>query len=140
MERYEAKENEVEAYEDALKDIKLTIGILLDQFKVIPKDVVAQEWAGMKKYTFEETKIPAKYRELIGLGIAAAIRCPYCIHFHTHAAKMNGASDEELAEVAYLTRITTGWSAILHAADIDLETFKEQMAKVEEHLSEKEKQ
>jgi len=125
----------MEDYEATLADIKKTLGIVLDQFKVIPKDVVPHEWAEMKKYSFGETKIPAKYRELIGLAIAATIKCPYCIHFHTHAAKMNGASSDEIAEVAYLARFTTGWSAMLHATSIDLESFKEQFAKVEAHLS-----
>lgn len=124
----------MENYETTLSDIKKTLGVVLDQFKVIPKDVVPHEWAEMKKYAFEETKIPSKYRELIGLAVAAAIKCPYCIHFHTKAAKMNGASDEEIAELAYLTRFTVGWSAMLHATNIDLDSFKKQFAKVEEHL------
>jgi AhpD family alkylhydroperoxidase len=89
----------------------------------------------MKKFTFSETKIPAKYRELMGLAVASAIHCPYCIHFHTRAARMNGATDDEIAETAFLTRFTTGWSAILHAANIDFDKFKKQFAQVEEYLT-----
>ena len=96
---------------------------------------VPHEWAEMKKFAFTETKIPAKYRELMGLAVASAIHCPYCIHFHTRAARMNGATDDEIAETAFLTRFTTGWSAILHAANIDFDKFKKQFAQVEEHLS-----
>ena len=121
-------------YENALADIKKTMGIVLDQFKVIPHDVVPHEWAEMKKYSFAETKIPAKYKELIGLAVAATIKCPYCIYFHTRAAKMNGATDEEIAEAAFLTRFTTGWSVMLHATSIDLDSFKKQFAEVEAHL------
>ena len=94
MNRLNAKE-----YETVLADIKKTLGVVLDQFKVIPKDVVPYEWAEMKKYAFGETKIPAEYRELIGL---AAIKCQYCIYFHTKAAKMNGASEDEIAELPIL--------------------------------------
>ena len=122
-------------YETTLEDIKKTMGLVLDQFKVIPKDVVPHEWALMKKYAFTETKIPAKYRELIGLAVASSIKCQYCIHFHTRAAKMNGATDDEIAETAFLTRFTSGWSAMLHAANVDLETFKKQFAEVEAYLS-----
>lgn len=135
MRFFEGGEYEMDDYEATLADIKKTLGVVLDQFKVIPKDVVPQEWAEMKKYAFGETQIPAKYRELIGLAVAAAIKCPYCIHFHTKAAKMNGASDKEIAEVAYLTRFTVGWSAMLHATSIDFESFKKQMAQVEAHLT-----
>src|SRR4030067_88825 len=111
------------------------MGVVLDQFKAIPPDVLEHEWEPLKKYALSESKIPAKYRELIGLAVASSIKCPYCIHFHTRAAKMNGATDEEIAETAFLTRFTTGWSSILHAADIDLEHFKKQFAEVEENMS-----
>ncbi len=122
-------------YEDTLEEIRTSMGVVLDQFKAIPPDTVKGEWELMKKYSFSESKIPAKYREMIGLAVAASIKCPYCIYFHTRAAKMNGATDEELRELALLTRFTTGWSSILHASDTDLNEFKKQFAKVEAHMA-----
>jgi len=122
-------------YEETMDDIKMNMGLVLDQFKAIPQDAVPSEWELMKKYSFSETKIPAKYREMIGLAIAASIKCPYCVHFHTRAAKMNGATDDELKELALLTRFTTGWSSILHAANIDLDEFKRQFSQVEAHVA-----
>ena len=126
-------------YENSLDEIKKTMGLILDQFKAIPPDTVSHEWREMKEYSFGETKIPAKYRELIGLAIAASIKCPYCVYFHTKAAKMNGATDEELAELAFLTRFTTGWSSILHASGIDIEDFKKQFDKAGQYMAEKAK-
>jgi AhpD family alkylhydroperoxidase len=123
-------------YEKSLDDIKKTMGLVLDQFKSIPPDTLPHEWQEMKEYSFGETKIPAKYRELIGLAIAASIKCPYCVYFHTKAAKMNGATDEELAELAFLTRFTTGWSSILHASGIDFEAFKKQFDEAAQHMAE----
>ena len=119
---------------EILADIKKTMGLILDQFKAIPPEALPHEWAEMKTYSFGKTKIPAKDRELMGLAIAASIKCPYCVYFHTRAARMNGATDEEIAETAMLTRFTTGWSSILHAADIDLVEFKKQFAQVEEYM------
>jgi len=122
-------------YEETLDDIRMNMGLVLDQFKAIPPEALPHEWELMKKYSFSETKIPAKYREMIGLAIAASIKCPYCVHFHTRAAKMNGATDEELKELAFLTRFSTGWSSILHASNIDIDDFKKQFAQVEAHLA-----
>ena len=122
-------------YESTLRDIKKTMGVVLDQFKKIPHDVVPHEWALMKEYSFSETKIPAKYKELMGLAVAATIKCPYCIYFHTRAAKMNGATDDEIAETAFLARFTTGWSEMIHATSIDLEDFKKQFDEVEACLT-----
>ena len=121
-------------YKETLTDIKKTMGLVLDQFKAIPPEALPHEWAEMKTFSFGKTKIPAKYRELMGLAIAASITCPYCIYFHTRAAKMNGATEEEIAETAMLTRFTTGWSSILHVADIDLAEFKKQFTDFEEYV------
>jgi alkylhydroperoxidase/carboxymuconolactone decarboxylase family protein YurZ len=48
---------------------------------------------------------------------------------------MNGATDDELAETAFLARFTTGWSAILHAANVDFDKFKKQFAEAEAYLA-----
>lgn len=61
----------------------------------------------MMKYPFTETKMPAKCGELIGPAGASSIKCPYCIHFRTRAAKMNGTIDEEIAETAFLNRFSS---------------------------------
>jgi AhpD family alkylhydroperoxidase len=71
----------------------------------------------------------------MGIAIAASIKCPYCVYFHTRAAKMHGATEEEIAETAFLTRFTTGWSSILHASNIDIEDFKKQFSEVEKYMS-----
>jgi alkylhydroperoxidase/carboxymuconolactone decarboxylase family protein YurZ len=50
---------------------------------------------------------------------------------------MNGATDEEIAETAFLARFTTGWSEMLHVTSVDLEKFKKQVGEVEAYLSKK---
>lgn len=111
------------AYENTLKDIEKTLGMVRGFMKALPKEVLVQEWPLFKKYNFEETEIPAKYRELMGLAVAANIKCPYCTLFHKGAAMMNGATEEELAETAFLASYTARWSAIIHAQHYDYDTF-----------------
>lgn len=110
------------AYENTLKDIEKTLGMVPGFMKALPKEVLVQEWPLFKKYNFEETEIPAKYRELMGLAVAANIKCPYCTLFHEGTAMMNGATEEELAETAFLASYTR-WSAIIHAQHYDYDTF-----------------
>src|SRR3990170_753252 len=110
-------------YEDTLKDIRETLGIVPGFMKALPRDAMVNEWPNFRKYQLEESVIPNKYRELIGLAVAASIKCPYCQLFHTGAAKMNGATDEELAELAVLASLTTRWSTILHAQHYDYNVF-----------------
>ena len=124
-------------YEDTLKDIENTIGIVPGFMKALPKEVLVNDWALWKKYAFTETEIPAKYRELMGLASAANIKCPYCQLMHTGMAKLNGATDEELSEVAYLASLTARWSTMIHAQNYDYETFEKEVQKIGEYVQKK---
>jgi AhpD family alkylhydroperoxidase len=120
-------------YEDTLEDIKQTLGIVPGFMKAIPKDVLVQDWPLMKKYQAGESEIPAKYREFIGLAISANIKCPYCALMHTGMATLNGATDKEIAEVAFLASFTARWSAMLHALQYDYDTFTKEVHQIGEH-------
>ncbi len=122
-------------YEDTLKDIEKTLGIVPGFMKALPKEVLVQEWPLFKKYNFEETEIPAKYRELMVLAVAATIKCPYCLLFHRGAAQMNGATEKEFAETAFLASYIARWSAIIHVQHYDYDTFAREMEKIDDHLT-----
>ncbi len=120
-------------YEDTLNDIKKTLGMVPGFMKAIPKDVLMQDWPLMKKYQAGESEIPAKYREFIGLAISANIKCPYCALMHTGMATLNGATDKEIAEVAFLASFTSRWSAMLHALQYDYDTFSKEVHQIGEY-------
>ena len=122
-------------YEDTLKDIQKSIGIVPGFVKGLPQDVLNHDWPLMKKYTLGESKIPGKYRELIGLAVAANIKCPHCQLFHMSVAKMLGATPEELAEIAFLASYTSRWSAMIHAQHYPYETFAKETEQIGQHLS-----
>lgn len=124
-------------YEDILKDVKETLGIVPGYMKALPKNVLIHDWALYKKYSIEESKIPAKYKEMIGLAIAANIKCPYCQYDHLEAAKSEGATEEELSELFYLASFTARWSSMIHAQNYDWETFIEESEKISEYLEKK---
>ena len=122
-------------YENVLEDIKKSLGILPGFMKALPKDVLVHDWPLFKKYTLGETKIPAKYRELSGLAVAANIKCPYCQLFHKSVAQMNGATEEEFAEIAFLASYTSRWSAMIHAQHYPYETFAKETEQIGAYLS-----
>jgi len=129
----------MDEYAQTLKDIENTFGFVPGFMKAIPKDVLIHNWPLMKKYQFGESEIPAKYRELIGLAIAANLKCPYCTLMHTGAAVVNGATDRELAEAAYLAALTASWSAMLHALQYDYDTFNKEVHQMMEYAKGKSK-
>jgi AhpD family alkylhydroperoxidase len=125
--------NTMGEYESTLKDIEKTLGMVPGFMKAIPKDVLIQDWPLMKKYQAGESEIPAKYREFMGLAVAANIKCPYCSLMHTAMATLNGATDKEIAEVAFLASFTARWSAMLHALQYNYDTFVKEVHQVAEH-------
>jgi len=120
-------------YEDTLKDIEKSLGMVPGFMKAIPKDVLIQDWPLMKKYQAGESEIPAKYREFVGLAVAANIKCPYCALMHTAMATLSGATDKEMAEVAFLASFTARWSAMLHALQYNYDTFAKEVHQIGEH-------
>jgi AhpD family alkylhydroperoxidase len=107
--------------------------------KALPKEVLIYDWVLWKKYSVERTKIPAKYRELAGLEVAANIKCPYCQLMHTTMAKFYGATDQELAEAYYLASLTSRWSTMIHAQHYDWKTFEKETQQMGEYLAKKAK-
>jgi AhpD family alkylhydroperoxidase len=126
-------------YEDTLRDIEKTFGFVPGFMKGLPQDVLIHDWPLMRKYTLGESKIPAKYRELLGLAVAANIKCPYCQLFHISVAKMSGATPEEFAEVAFLASYTSRWSSMIHAQHYPYETFAKETEQIGSYLSKKAK-
>jgi AhpD family alkylhydroperoxidase len=125
------------SYQETVKEMEEAFGIFPRFFKGVPQDVLMQMWPIMKRYILGESKIPPKYREMIGLAVAATLKCPYCEIFHKGAAQMHGATEEELAEVAALAGQTTFWSNVLHAQHYDMNTFMKEFQAMGEQLSKK---
>lgn len=108
---------------DVEADIRETLGQVLSFFDPLPDTVLEHEWATMKAFELGETAIPNKYKELIGIAVSGATRCRYCVYFHTEAARLFGATEEEIAEAAIMAKHTMGWSTYLNAMQIDYDAF-----------------
>lgn len=54
----------------------------------------------MDQAVYTEGELDRKYKELIGLGIALAVRCEYCINIHVKQALETGATRDEILEAA----------------------------------------
>ncbi len=123
------------SYDQTRNEIEQMFGSFPGFYSAVPQDVMVQMWPIMKKYIFGQSAIPPKYREMIGLAVAATLKCPYCETFHRGAAKMYGATEEELTEVGAITGQTAFWSSVLHAQNYDINTFTKEFQAIGEKLS-----
>jgi AhpD family alkylhydroperoxidase len=120
--------------EQIYKEMEHTLGLVPSFFKMIPDSSLEAEWELFKSIELSESKIPNKYRELIGLGIAGATKCQYCALYHTEAARLFGASEEEIEEAMHYAKFTSGWSTYINGLQINFEQFKNEILRICEYV------
>ena len=116
------------------QEMKEMFGTVISFVDQIPDEFIDSEWDLMKRAQFGETLIPNKYKELIGLAVAAVTRCRYCTLFHTEAAKLFGATDAEIEEAVHYTKIVSGWSVYINGLQVDYDDFAREVAQVVAHV------
>jgi AhpD family alkylhydroperoxidase len=109
------------------QDIERTLGLVPSFFKAFPEAGIAGAWSEFKSIQLNPaTKLDGKTKELLGLAISAQIPCQYCVYFHTAAAKLHGATDEEIRETVAMAAIVRHWSTVLNGMQVDLAGFKQE--------------
>jgi AhpD family alkylhydroperoxidase len=119
----------------AMEDIQATLGSVPTFFKLFPEEALPSAWATMKTLQLSpNTAIPGKYKELIGLGVAAQIPCHYCVYFHTEAARLNGASDREINEALAAAGLSRYMSTVVNGFGQDQAEFRAEIQKALAHM------
>lgn len=113
-----------------LREIEQSFGRVPEWVKRMPDSALEGFWTLFRDLELAETKIPNKYKELIGLGVAGATRCRYCVLFHTEAARLNGATDEEIAEASMMAGLTMNASTFLNAQAVDYDQFRKETQEI----------
>lgn len=121
---------------DVERDMRETLGLVPSFFDRIPDEYLHHEWALFKKLELGETLIPNKYKELMGLAIHSETKCQYCTLFHTEAAKLFGATDEEIQEAVHYAKMSLGWSAYLNGIRQDYDQFADELRRIGEFMAE----
>ena len=121
-----AQDSQEDAAKKAEQEMESAFGTVPLMMKAYPEKMRAAAWEWFKATQSEDAVLPAKYRELIALGVASQIPCSYCVYAHTSQAKMLGATDAEIQEAVASASNTRHWSTVLNGADVDLEQFKKE--------------
>jgi AhpD family alkylhydroperoxidase len=126
-----------ESRADVDREIESTLGLVPEFFRRVPDYLVSTEWASFKNLELsDQTAIPNKYKELIGLAVSGATRCRYCCYFHTEAARLFGANEDEITEAALIAKNTMGWSTYLNTLQFDYDAFVAEFDQIAAHVRE----
>ena len=115
-----------EAARQARTEIERAMGQVPGMFRFFPDAGVAGAWTEFRDLQMGETALPGKVKELIGLAVAAQVPCSYCVYFHTRAARLNGATDEEIREAVGMAAVTRHWSTVLNGSGQDFAEFRQE--------------
>ena len=122
---------------DVERDIQETLGLVPEFIQKLPDYLLPTEWGTFKNLQLsDQTAIPNKYKELIGLAVSGATRCRYCAYFHTEAARLFGASEDEITETALIAKNTMGWSTYLNTLQFDYDEFVKEFDQIAAHVRE----
>jgi AhpD family alkylhydroperoxidase len=106
------------------EEIRQAFGKVPSWVDELPGSALEGFWTTMRDFQLAETAIPNKYKELIGLGVSGATRCKYCTLFHAEAARLFGATDEEIREAAMMAAHTMAASTFVNAMQVDYDGFR----------------
>jgi AhpD family alkylhydroperoxidase len=121
--------------QDVDREISETLGLVPEFFERVPDYLLPTEWASFKNLQLsDQTAIPNKYKELIGLAVSGATRCRYCAYFHAEAARLFGATEDEVTETALIAKNTMGWSTYLNTLGFDYDKFVEEFDQIAAHV------
>lgn len=123
--------------EQVYKEVQEHLGLVPEWVKQMPDGSVDGFWSLTRDFWLAETKIPNKYKELIGVAVAGATRCKYCAYFHTEAARLFGATDEEIREASMMSAVSMNGSTFINAQQIDYDDFKKEVLQICEHVRKK---
>jgi AhpD family alkylhydroperoxidase len=116
-------------------EMKELLGQVPGFFGSLPDDTLEAEWNLFKHFETGDSSIAPKFRELIGVGVAASQRCWYCANFHTAMARFHGATDAQIQEAAHLAKFGTSWSSYLNGTLYDQDQFLKELGEIGAHLS-----
>ncbi|MFQ5429075.1 MAG: arsenosugar biosynthesis-associated peroxidase-like protein [Phycisphaerae bacterium] len=88
----------------------------LPRFSEIGRDAPAF-WEQFNRYygsVFEEGTLTEREKALIGLAVAHAIQCPYCIDAFTRTCLEKGSDSEQMTEAVHVAAAVRGGATLVH--------------------------
>ena len=120
--------------QEVFAEVTKVMGLVPQWVEQMPEGVLQGFWVQARDFWLKETKIPNKYKELIGVAVSGATRCKYCALFHTEAARLFGANNDEIAEASAMGALSMMGSTFINAQQIDYDKFRQETRDIIAHV------
>jgi len=84
-------------------------------------ELLESTWRDVKALMGHDSALDAKTKEMLYVAVSTANACSYCIHSHTKAAKAQGMSDEEHAELVQVIALAARTNHLLTGLQVPLD-------------------
>lgn len=116
-------------------EIEEYLGTVPSWIDALPEPAADHSWGIVRDLQLGETELEGREKALVAVGAAAAMQCPYCVHFHREEAKLEEVTDEELSEAIGVASGVRYFSTVLHGAEVDREAFVSETEAIVDHIS-----
>ncbi len=111
-----------------LKEIEQMMGFVPAFARAVPATLLPSWWQSAKDLEMNPTTaLDGKTKQLIGLAVAAQVPCDYCIIYHTEAARLEGATEQQIAEAVGMAAVTRESSTLFNGLQIDKAQFRKDL-------------
>lgn len=92
----------------------------LDKFGTMGEKAEAlwENFMGYYGSVFEEGELTAREKAIIGLAVATAVQCPYCIDSYTQSCLEHGVNQEQMTEALHVTAAIKAGATLVHGVQM----------------------
>jgi AhpD family alkylhydroperoxidase len=118
------------------KDMEQSFGLVPEFARKFPEASLPGAWRELRDVELSpNTALSGKYKSLIGIAVAAQIPCKYCLVSDTEFAKLEGATDAEIAEAVAMGGLVRHWATLLEGTQFDEAAYKRDYDKIAKGLA-----
>ena len=107
------------------KDVEQSFGFVPEFMKRFPPEALPGAWLNMRNVEMNPTTaISGKVKSLIGLAVSSQVPCRYCVIADTEFAKLDGATDREIAEAVAMGAMARQYITLVEGLQVDEKTYR----------------
>jgi AhpD family alkylhydroperoxidase len=108
-----------------LKDVQQSFGFVPEFVRRFPAEALPGAWLSFRNVEASpETALPGKIKSLVSLAVASQIPCRYCVISDTEFARLEGASDREIAEAVTMGAVARQFITLVEGLQVDEKAYR----------------